>query len=191
MEGWVGIRVAGQTDWKKFWVVTTAGSSDSASIQSGSSAQPRNRRLSLFRSGGGGSKENLPAKASLTFFASPKPKDKKKPLLTVMNVRQAFAVYPERPEFISRSTLLKLEGTIGEQEAAGSMKGKEGWVLIMPETLPNTNNQAVETLRWLTGMIIYRRVCERRLMKTQGYMMLSSFMDDRMSICGTLEMSSR
>jgi CCR4-NOT transcriptional complex subunit CAF120 len=43
-------------------------------------------------------------------------------------VTQAFVVYPERPELISSSTLLKLEGTCGD----GDRFWGEDWMLVMP-----------------------------------------------------------
>jgi CCR4-NOT transcriptional complex subunit CAF120 len=147
MEGWVRIRLAGQTDWKRLWMVCTAGAADNASMKSSQSpGAPRKKRLSIF----GSSKEKEPARSMLALFPSQKPKDRKRPVLSVTAVKQAFAVYPERPELISRSTLMKLEGVIGEDDAAASMKGREGWVLVMPE-LEGGNTQASEMLKWLIG----------------------------------------
>jgi CCR4-NOT transcriptional complex subunit CAF120 len=163
LEGWVGLRVAGQTDWKRFWLVISAAPSDGASIASHVSANgtPRKRRLSIFSSSGKDKDKTHGANASvdissqravLQFYAGNKPKERKKAVLSVGHVRQAFAVYPERPEFIARSTLVKVEGVIGGEDAAGSMKNQEGWVLIMPEINAGAEGgQAVEMLRWLTG----------------------------------------
>jgi CCR4-NOT transcriptional complex subunit CAF120 len=83
-------------------------------------------------------------------FAGPKPKDRRRPVLTFHNVTQAFAVYPERPDLISRSTLIKLEGLIGDEETAGDMGRREGWLLIMPE-LEGGLGQAEEMLKWIVG----------------------------------------
>lgn len=83
-------------------------------------------------------------------FPSNKPKDKRKALMTVRDVRQAFAVYPERPEFISSSTLLKLEGLLGDEELPGQFRNREGWLLVMPE-LEGSNTMASEMLKYLTG----------------------------------------
>lgn len=63
---------------------------------------------------------------------------------------QAFAVYPERPELISRSTLIKVEGRIGGEEAAGGMKNREGWLLLMPE-IEGDKVGAMEMLKWVVG----------------------------------------
>jgi len=70
-------------------------------------------------------------------------------------VTQAFAVYPERPELISRSTLMKLEGMFGEEEMAGGMKLREGWLMVLPE-FEGSNIRASEMLRWLIGLRITR-----------------------------------
>lgn len=86
----------------------------------------------------------------IQLLASPKPKDKKKPLLTMKDVTQAFAVYPERPEFITRSTLIKLEGLLGDEDIAAGMKLRECWVLVMPE-FEGSNARASEMLKWLIG----------------------------------------
>lgn len=143
------IRVAGQVDWKRHWLVVTAGPSETSSVASnGTPNAPRKRRMSALFSSSSTPKE-VP-RASLMLYAGPKPKEKKKVLLTLLGVKQAFAVYPERPELISRSTLMKLEGIIGQEEEAGMMKGKEGWLLVMPE-LEGGNSQASEMLKWLIG----------------------------------------
>lgn len=86
----------------------------------------------------------------ISMYASPKPKDRKKSLLSVREVTQAFAVYPERPELITRSTLIKVEGLLGDEETAGGMKSREGWLLIMPE-LEGGLGQAAEMLKWVVG----------------------------------------
>lgn len=86
----------------------------------------------------------------IQLFISNKPKDKKKALLTVRDVRQAFAVYPERPEFISRSTLMKVEGLLGDEDLAAQFRNREGWLLVMPE-LEGINTKASEMLKWLIG----------------------------------------
>jgi CCR4-NOT transcriptional complex subunit CAF120 len=91
-----------------------------------------------------------PSKPQILMFASQKPKDRKKPLLTLHRVTQAFAVYPERPELISRSTLIKMEGLFGVEETAGAMKSREGWLLMMPEPEGGLSESA-EMLKWVVG----------------------------------------
>jgi CCR4-NOT transcriptional complex subunit CAF120 len=96
---------------------------------------------------------HLPPKATIFMYGGMKPKERKKPLLTLTDISQAFAVYPERPELIPRSTLIKVEGTFGDEDLAQSMKSREGWVLVMPlmEHLGPTGNQSTEMLKWVVG----------------------------------------
>ncbi|KAG2154048.1 hypothetical protein DEU56DRAFT_952095 [Suillus clintonianus] len=154
MEGWVLIRVAGQTDWKRLWMVISGSQSSGVdpgalSTTTGTAPTPKKRMSNLFSRDH--SPEPLPVKPLLALYATPRPKDKKHPLLTLREVSQAFAVYPERPELINRSTLMKLEGLIGDEEMAGTMKRREGWLLIMPE-LEAGNTQASEMLKWLVAL---------------------------------------
>ncbi|KAI5983349.1 hypothetical protein EDD15DRAFT_2390858 [Pisolithus albus] len=151
MEGWVRIRVAGQTDWKRMWMVVSAGSESSSELARASTNDsgrpvavevPRKKRMSNLFSRDH-QDEPLPPRPLLSLFT-------KQPLLTVKEVTQAFAVYPERPELINRSTLMKLEGHLGEEEMAGSMRNRQGWLLVMPE-LEVGNTQPSEMLKWLVG----------------------------------------
>lgn len=156
MEGWVQIRVAGQTDWKHLWMVITAGahSNDAGAgeSQSSSPSYTRKKRISsLWTRDQSPTRDSAPARPMLQLFTSNKPKDKKKAVLTLRNISQAFAVYPERPELISRSTLLKVEGLLGDEEVAGPMRNREGWLLIMPE-LEGGNMRASEMLKWLIAI---------------------------------------
>ena len=91
-----------------------------------------------------------PRPAYLALFSSQKPRDRKKPVLTLSAVSQVFAVYPERPELISRSTLIKMEGFIGDEELAGEWKSREGWLLMMPEAEAGKLG-SLEMLKWLVG----------------------------------------
>ncbi|TFY80845.1 hypothetical protein EWM64_g3163 [Hericium alpestre] len=164
MEGWVRLRMAGQTDWKRLWMaLDSSGLPDAPGSPKpdhrptspnapAAPAVPRKKRMSLFGSrdesqGGAG----VPSKPVISFFLGPKGRDRKKPFLILSDVTQAFAVYPERPELISRSTLIKVEGTIGDEEVGGGMKGREGWILIMPE-LESGATQASEMLKWVIGL---------------------------------------
>lgn len=146
MEGWVRIRVAGQTDWKRMWMVVSAASQ--SEVPAAPYGDIRKKRMSSLFSRD--QSEDLPPRPVLSLYASSKPKDKKKALLTLKDMTQAFAVYPERPELINRSTLMKLEGLLGDEETAGGMRGREGWLLVMPE-LEAGNTQASEMLKWLVG----------------------------------------
>ncbi|KAJ6508021.1 hypothetical protein C8R47DRAFT_1174345 [Mycena vitilis] len=154
MEGWVRIRIAGQTDWKKVWMSVTAAASTAAPADTPNSpSRPTKKRMStLFSSKESGPHDTtLPPKPAIAMYAGNKPKDRKKAILTFSNVTQAFAVYPERPDLISRSTLIKLEGLIGDEETAGEMARREGWLLVMPE-LEGGLGQAEEMLKWIVAL---------------------------------------
>jgi CCR4-NOT transcriptional complex subunit CAF120 len=139
-------------------MVVTSGPTQEASggpPQAGAPPDPppqHKRRISFF-----GRDNNQtqppPSEPLIAFYLSPKPKDRKRPFLTLRDVTQAFAVYPERPELINKSTLMKIEGTIGDEEVAMTMCKREGWILIMPE-LETGVPQANETIRWLIGTVV-------------------------------------
>lgn len=158
MEGWARVRIAGQTDWKRVWIVVSAGHESEAATPAASvGATPvtvsgkKKRMSNLFRDA---SPQRLgPTKANVSMYISQKPKDRRKALLTMEDVTQAFAVYPERPELISRSTLIKIEGRIGTEDVAAGMRGREGWILIMPE-LEGGLSQAAEMLKWVVGALV-------------------------------------
>jgi CCR4-NOT transcriptional complex subunit CAF120 len=157
-EGWVRIRIAGQTDWKHLWMVVSSGPSQDVP---GGPAQPgslhesqRKKRISTLFGREETQSLSISGIPAVAFYLSSKPKDKKKPFLTLQVATQAFAVYPERPELINKSTLMKIEGMIGNEDAAMSMRGREGWILIMPE-LEAGVPQTTETIRWLIGRVIF------------------------------------
>ena len=157
-EGWVRICIAGQTDWKHLWMVVTSGPSQEASSgppqpTSPDSPQPK-RRISFF-----GRDKNQPWPPSteplITFYLSPKREDRGQPFLILRDVTQAFAVYPERPELINKSALMKIEGTIGDEEVAMVMRKQVGWILIMPELEPGVRvPQVSEMILWLIGTVV-------------------------------------
>ncbi|KAJ3797036.1 hypothetical protein GGU11DRAFT_684591 [Lentinula aff. detonsa] len=158
LEGWVRIRIAGQTDWKLVWMVVVEPGDDLGRVNSNNPISPpssagttmtgfKKKRMSalFYRESDNHGKDKDKEKEKdkrnnakgegpmVLIYLSPKTKDRKKPLLTLTGVSQAFAVYPERPELITRSTLIKLEALFGQEESAGSMRGREGWVLVMPQ----------------------------------------------------------
>jgi CCR4-NOT transcriptional complex subunit CAF120 len=168
LEGWVRVRIAGQTGWKKLWMCISAGTlmdatrstTDVASISSKSPLSPghtarrpsyvapkKNRISGLFSRD---KSSDLPERATISLYDVPRGKDKKKPLLTFEAVTQAFAVYPERPKLISSSTLIKLEGTYGDEDMCAKMKRREGWMLLMPD-LEGARSVSGEMLKWLVG----------------------------------------
>lgn len=142
LEGWVKVRVAGQTDWKRVWAIISAragapgsipgtngnteGDGEKRSVSPTATLQKRNRMSSFFGSSSSAS-SNRPSSptqqqqppspqsgpATIALYASTKPKDRKTPLLTITDLTQAFSVYPDRVELINLSTLIKVEGKVG------------------------------------------------------------------------------
>jgi len=151
MEGWARIRIAGQTDWKRVWMVVSASVDGAEGTASPPAPNPTLKRMSsLFSRDQSLPQPTGPTKASISMYLSPRPKDRKRALLTVTNVTQVFSIYPERPELISRSTLIKVEGLLGDEELAAGMRSREGWLLVMPELDPN-GGQAAGMLKWIVG----------------------------------------
>ena len=128
---------------------STSNTGDFGTTRTSISTIPKKKRTSLFSRGS--NEPQLGPKPLVSIYASPKPKDKTKALLTFNDMTQAFAVYPERPELISRSTLIKVEGSFGHEDIAGFMKSRQGWLLIMPES-DGIPDQAAEMLKWVVGM---------------------------------------
>ncbi len=159
MEGWAKIRIAGQTDWKRLWLVVQERSDElqgpgTNGATSGPTTLVKKKRMSsLFSSKDTASiHSQLPSKPIITMFVSPKPKDRKRPALTMTTITQAFAVYPDRPELISKSTLIKIEGTFGDEDMVQNLRTREGYVMLMPE-IESANGQPAEMLKWMVGMV--------------------------------------
>jgi CCR4-NOT transcriptional complex subunit CAF120 len=116
LEGWVWVRIAGRTDWKRLWMCVSArtissitrSSTDVASISSKSPLiTGQNRSHSSYVTSkthhisGLFSEEKprrlpeLPERAHIYLYDCPRRKDEN-PVLTFEAVTQAFAVYPER-----------------------------------------------------------------------------------------------
>ncbi|KAG6898735.1 hypothetical protein C0993_004785 [Termitomyces sp. T159_Od127] len=169
LEGWVRVRIAGQTDWKRMWMVISAGAESAthadrlgpteASVGVGvvpvptpapTASLPRKKRFpSLFARDSG--VPVLQSRPLVSMYASHRPNDRKRALLSMRDVTQAFAVYPERPELISRSTLIKMEGTFGEGEMSAAMRDREGWLLVMPELGGLDHGHMEDMLQWVIG----------------------------------------
>ncbi|TDL23536.1 hypothetical protein BD410DRAFT_721136 [Rickenella mellea] len=144
MEGWVHIRLAGHVEWKRVWLVVQGVICNACGHSPAvGRSKPPTPTASL----------SLTTMPFVAFYASSEPKDTKRAMLTFTELTQAFAVYRENPEMIPRSSLIKLEGTIGEEDFAGGMKGRDGWVLIMVGLGSNPEEQKTgPALKWLTGI---------------------------------------
>lgn len=137
------------------WMVVQAGNIPDSPANASGEDQPtsprKNRMSNLF---GRPSHESTPsqsgAKPYIAFYPSAKAKDKKRAVLTMNSVAQVFAVYPERPELISKSTLIKIEGFLGDEELAGEWRYREGYLLLMPEADAG-KLASLEMLKWLVG----------------------------------------
>jgi len=151
IEGWTKVRVAGQTDWTRVWTVISAGSGPSEHEGSSLSNTKRNRFSALFGTSASVSATPPKQQANISICVSNKPKDRKAPILTISDVTHAFAVYPERVDLINMSTLIKIEGLIGTQDAGNEMKNREGWLLIMLE-LEQEKVAPMEMLKWIVGV---------------------------------------
>lgn len=95
LEGFVKARISGHTDWKTFWMslsLSTEFLSEERAYRSTSpvmSARSKHRVSNLFSRGHQNDTQTTgPAVPVISFYASPKPKDRKRPLLTLRDVTQ-------------------------------------------------------------------------------------------------------
>lgn len=150
LEGWAQVRVAGQTEWKKVWMVLSSVSQRGDPAPEDKGSTPNISKECMFADN---ESENQPptTKSSATFYLSQKGKPRRRAWLTLCEIVQAYAIYPETPEMIHKSPLLKVEGLMSD-EGAGNMNGREGWVLIIPEVTDAGGGWAIlEMLRWIVG----------------------------------------
>ena len=81
---------------------------------------------------------------------------------------------------------MKIEGTIGDEDVAMAMRGREGWILVMPE-LEAGVPQANETIRWLIGIVVpYFILVAAHVWRLQLITMHSRYMDDLVPTLGIL-----
>jgi CCR4-NOT transcriptional complex subunit CAF120 len=155
IQGHVWIRLAGQTDWRKLWMVVCQGKQLPAlppSADQPSSSHTRKSSLKFpFRKTHGRAVKST-ADPIISFYSSQNSKEDENPVLTIRRITQTFAVFPHRQEWIKLSAIIKLEGTIGQEEMAQTMKGREGWLLMMPE-VSSASHKSREMLKWITGAI--------------------------------------
>ncbi|ORX41110.1 hypothetical protein BD324DRAFT_42831 [Kockovaella imperatae] len=162
MEGWVRVRVMGGTDWKRLWVVLSTPDVGKDDLQ-----EKKNRRRSLF--GIGDSKDKDPVQEPNTgermasFYLEQRTQRNQTsntPVLTITNVSQAYAVFPERLEVMSQSNLMKVVGRInGDLVTIEGRLRDSGWALIMPEAPDAVSGSPSQSsasplsdmMRWVTG----------------------------------------
>lgn len=153
-EGWVRVRPMGSTDWNRLWLVVNEPSAAAVDESSTNS-----RRHSLF---GMGKQEQSVQEPNTgvpmaSFYAEPrttKNRTTSLPQLTITNVTQAYATFPERLEVMTQNNIMKVVGRIsGEAVVIEGGLRESGWVLIMPEQ-PEEDMQLsplVPMLRWITA----------------------------------------
>jgi CCR4-NOT transcriptional complex subunit CAF120 len=170
LEGWARVRISGQTEWHQVWLVVQAGVADydpdeqpppapapapALAIPTAPVAVPisitKKKRLSNVFSFQTTSTDLPPLPRRLiSMYDSPKAKHKKKPpLFTMATVRQAYAVYPERPELIQASSLIKVVGVMGDEAWVTDKcrrKGDDGFMLIL------TDGGSAEMVKWIVAL---------------------------------------
>lgn len=97
MEGLVQVRFTGTTEWQKLWVVVS----------------DRKEEKKLF------GKKSVKARGQMMFYESKKAKT---PIMTMVNVVQAYTIFPDSPQLIDLATMLKVEGFDGEAGTSVSIK---------------------------------------------------------------------
>ncbi|GMK54440.1 hypothetical protein CspeluHIS016_0110260 [Cutaneotrichosporon spelunceum] len=161
LEGWVRVRVMGGIEWHRLWLVL----SDPAAVVPETSGTQGKRRSSFF---GLGHEKHEPIQEPNTgvtmasFYNEPrtaKNRTSSLPVLTVTNVTQTYAMFPERLEVISQSNLMKVVGRVsGELVTIEGGLRESGWAMIMPEAPSDDHSTAGNRLsplgvmmRWVTA----------------------------------------
>ncbi|ORY99357.1 hypothetical protein BCR43DRAFT_489148 [Syncephalastrum racemosum] len=119
-EGWLQVRFPGATDWQKYWAVVT----------------DRREEKKLF------GKKSVPSRGQLMFYESKKAKS---PVMTIVNVVQAYTIYPESPQLIDLASLMKVEGNL-----YSVIGGEQRLYRAASSTLVMAAN-AKELVQWLAG----------------------------------------
>ncbi|CAO3617496.1 unnamed protein product [Cunninghamella echinulata] len=86
MEGYIQVRLPGETGWQKYWAIVS----------------DRRDEKTLF------GKKKVPTQAQLVFYEN---KKQKQPIFTITNIVNTYTLYPESPQLIDIATILKIEGS--------------------------------------------------------------------------------
>lgn len=110
MEGFVQVRLAGATEWQKYWVAVS----------------DRRDEKTFF------GKKKVPSRGQLHFYDN---KKQKHPSFTLVNVGHAYTLYPESPQLIDMATILKVEGSLattngGDQEASTNQEPTSALIMV-------------------------------------------------------------
>ncbi|BGP01263.1 hypothetical protein NBRC10513v2_002214 [Rhodotorula toruloides] len=168
-EGWLKVRLPGDTEWRRVWAVLFRGSSvpTRSSIVGGPAAvqaeEKKSRRSSLLSFGGKKDKreevviEDLPGEGAISTFAffDRKPGKKELPICIVQHVFYIAAIFPESEALMEGSTLFKVEGTflnpsdsyLASGWGVGGRAEKQGFALLMLE-----EGNYLDMLHWVVGL---------------------------------------
>ncbi|RUS34103.1 hypothetical protein BC938DRAFT_482391 [Jimgerdemannia flammicorona] len=110
-EGYLQVRFTGTTEWQRYWVVVS----------------DKRDEKKLF------GKKSQASRGQCLFYETKKSKN---PAMTLVNVYQAYAVYPETPQLVEKATILKVEGSLfGSIKASSPSESKSSsFVLLMAAT---------------------------------------------------------
>ncbi|KAI8883108.1 hypothetical protein K501DRAFT_250144 [Backusella circina FSU 941] len=122
-QGYVQVRFPGTTGWKKYWAVVT-----NKQVQKGFFSK----------------KKVITTRGQVMFYNNQK---SKQPVMTLLDVAQAYTVYPESPKLINRATLFKIEGSLYKNKSTGvqQLVSASSSALIMTAS-------SEELVRWLVGV---------------------------------------
>jgi len=121
VEGWMQARFGGATEWQRYWVVVT----------------DKRDEKRLF------GKKSIASRGQLMFYEA---KKSKIPVITIVNVLCAYAVYPENPKLIDMGTILKVEGSMYSSTTNDHQSGSaNAFTLLMAAS-------SKEMIQWLTGI---------------------------------------
>ena len=71
-------------------------------------------------------------------------------MLTMYDINQVFVMYPEQPEMVTVSTLMKVERVLGDEPVAGGMRNQGVWMMNMPDT-DGGAAPSLAMLEWVMG----------------------------------------
>lgn len=121
VEGWIQARLGGATEWQRYWVVVT----------------DKRDEKRLF------GKKSIASRGQLMFYET---KKSKVPIITIVNVVCAYAVYPENPKLIDLGTILKVEGSMYSSTTNDHQSGSAtAFALLM-------TSSSKEMVQWLIGI---------------------------------------
>lgn len=173
-EGWLKVRLPGETEWRRVWCVVHRGSNvptranalngDTSGTPATTPAEEKkSRRSSLLSFGVKKEKkdeislEDVPGSGAVStlLFYDHKPTKKDQPVCIAQHVYYASAVFPESEQLMEHSTLFKIEGTFLSPHdkytaagwGAGGRGDKQGFALVMLE-----EGNYRDMLYWIVGI---------------------------------------